>query len=75
MVTSKAWADGTSMYGGVSVAMRYSSDTSCDGAVRFSPQPEFTQLTCRMQFRSVPKPGEIDKMHNLDSLKDFLQQQ
>jgi hypothetical protein len=72
-LASKEWADGSDMYGGVAVNMRFSSDTQCTGSVRFAGEaPQVAQLSCEMQFRSVPKPGEAQRLNNIDGLRDLL---
>lgn len=68
-----AWADGVNLYGGTSIDMRFSSDTNCTGQVGFEqPNPRLHQVSCKMELRAVPKPGQEGKFHNMDTLKDFL---
>jgi hypothetical protein len=74
MFTSKEWGDGKNYYGGSAVEMRFSSDTACQGVVTFATgKPQLKQVICKMQFRAIPKPGEIGKMQgNMDIMKDYL---
>lgn len=74
--TSKEWADGNAYYGGIAVDSRFSSETECEGQVRFENQmPRLSQATCKIGFRSVPKPGAADKLKNSESLRDLLLKQ
>jgi hypothetical protein len=70
--TSKEWADGANLYGGVSINMRYSSETQCEGTVTFAPSPRLKQALCRVQFRSIPKPGEANKLRNIEGAREML---
>ena len=71
--SSREWADGSNYYGGMAVAMRFSSNTECKAKALFeSGQPRLSQAICTMQFRSVPKPSEIGKMQNMDTLRNYL---
>lgn len=72
--SSGEWADGKSYYGGVSVMMRFSSDTRCEGAVTFTEAfPRISSLRCVMSLRSVPRPEESHKIReNPEALKQLL---
>lgn len=71
--TSREWADGANMMGGVAVDMRYSSETECEGSVVMENKTaQLKQATCKMQFRQVPKPGQATKFQNLDTIQDLL---
>lgn len=70
---SKEWADGANMMGGIAVNMRYSSDTTCEGTAVFENEvAKLSSANCKMQFRQVPKPGQLDKLQSVESLKDLL---
>lgn len=74
--SSKEWADGNSYYGGAAIMTRFSSQTRCEGEVTFAADaPQLTQADCVMQFRSVPKPGEAQRLNNMKDLKERLFQQ
>lgn len=72
--TAQIWADGASMYGGISVDMRYSSDVKCEGKVNFTAQS--TQLKtarCGLTLHTVPKPGQESKIQSSpDVMREFL---
>ena len=71
--STKQWGDGNSYYGGVSILMRHSTNADCEGEVVFSDQnPQLKNAKCNMQLRSIARPGEVDKLRNLDSLQDLL---
>lgn len=71
--TSGEWADGVNMMGGVSVDMRYSSDTQCEGRVIFEQSiARLTQVSCQMQFRQLPKPGQQQKFLNTQGMLGLL---
>jgi hypothetical protein len=71
--TSVEWADGANMMGGVSVDMRFSSDTSCTGSVTFeNDTARLRDATCQLQFRQVPKPGQTAKFQSKEGLMDLL---
>lgn len=71
--TSKEWADGSNYYGGIAVNMRFSSDTTCEGKAVFSgKQARLQQATCSMQFRAVPKPQDLEKLQNMEGMRDYL---
>jgi len=73
---SKEWADGANYYGGTAVNMRFSSDTACEGKAVFAGNiARLSQVTCKMQFRAVPKPQEIEKLQNMESMRDFIGKQ
>jgi len=70
---SQAWGDGMSYYGGTGINMRFSSDSACEGEVAFDGEkPRLDKVTCKMQLRSVPKPGEAEKLQNPETLREFL---
>ena len=74
--TSKEWADGAQMFGGAAVNMRFSSETQCEGSVTFTEmKPQLSGAICKMQFRSVPKPGEAARLNNMEGLREMLIQQ
>lgn len=74
--TSKEWGDGINYFGGASVQMRFSSDTDCEGKVIFAGEvAQLDQVVCKMEFRSVPKPGEANKFRDMDAIQDLLKQQ
>ncbi len=71
--TSAEWADGANMMGGVSVNMRYSSNSECTGVVVFENETtRLKQADCKLQFRQVPKPGQESKFLNKNGLLDLL---
>jgi len=71
--TSQEWADGLSYYAGTSVNMRFSADTLCDGTVVFEgTKPTLDKANCRMQLRSIPKPGQEQKLQSPEVLKELL---
>lgn len=72
--SSREWADGANYYGGVSVNMRFSSDTVCEGTAAFAAESvKLRDAVCRMQFRAVPKPQDIEKMqNNADAMREYL---
>lgn len=73
--TSKQWADGASLFGGVSVDMRTSADATCEGQVRFTgDNTQLVQATCSMTLRTVPKPGQAHKIQSsADAMREYLQ--
>ncbi len=73
--SSREWGDGASMFGGVSVDMRYSSDTKCDGQVVFvNEQPRLSNASCALTLRTVPKPGQYQKLQgSTDAMQQYLQ--
>ncbi len=74
--TSNGWADGNSYYGGIAVMTRFSVETECKGTAIFgAATPQLQNATCIAEFRSVPKPGEAQKINNMEGLKDRLLQQ
>lgn len=72
--TSKEWGDGKSYYGGISVMMRFSSDTRCEGKVVFEQKrAKLREAHCSMQLRAVPKPEEAYKIQqNPEAMQQFL---
>ncbi|MGE0753886.1 MAG: hypothetical protein AB7L92_01855 [Alphaproteobacteria bacterium] len=72
--TAKAWADGASLFGGVSVETRTSTDVSCQGTVRFTQTTtQLGKADCSLTLRTVPKPGQAEKIqNNADAMRDFL---
>ncbi len=75
--TSKQYADGNSYYAGTAVNMRYSADVTCEGTASFTKEtPQLSQASCKMELRSVPKPGEAQKMqNNPGAIQQLLQEQ
>lgn len=73
--TSVEWADGANMMGGVSVDMRFSSDTVCTGSVLLNDTARLRDATCQLQFRQVPKPGQTAKFQSKEGLMDLLGKQ
>lgn len=73
MFNSIEWADGANMMGGVSLNMRYSSDTSCEGQVVFeNDTARLKQAICTLQFRQSPKPGQEGKFLEKKNLQELL---
>ena len=74
--TSREWADGNNYYGGLSIATRFSSETTCKGEVGVAPEGILLQrVDCSMQLRSVPKPGEYQKLRQSpEALQDLIKQ-
>jgi len=71
--TSKEWADGANMMGGIAINMRYGSDSTCEGKAVFENKTaKLAQANCRLQFRQVPKPGQQEKFTNAATLQDLL---
>jgi len=71
--SARKWADGKSTYGGSSIAMRFSADTTCDAQLVFTePSPRFEKLDCKVFLRSLPKPDELQKMKNPEALGQYL---
>ncbi|NBO19151.1 MAG: hypothetical protein EBV03_08010 [Proteobacteria bacterium] len=72
--TSKEWGDGKSFYGGISVMMRFSSDTRCEGKVVFKGGRALLQeANCSMSLRAVPKPEEAYKLQQSpEAMQQFL---
>jgi hypothetical protein len=63
--TSKEWADGISYYAGGGVNTHFSSTTTCEGHVVFEEKRVMLdKAVCKMQLRSIPKPGEDHKLPN-----------
>jgi hypothetical protein len=75
--TSKQYADGSSLYGTSTVAMRHSADMQCTATVSFEKNiPRLIVASCNLQLRSVPKPGEAQKIqNNPGALQQLLQEQ
>ncbi|MFO0388591.1 MAG: hypothetical protein ACK502_02580 [Alphaproteobacteria bacterium] len=73
--TSKQWADGAALFGGVSVDTRTSADANCEGYVRFTDDTaQLVQATCALSLRTVPKPGQELKLQNsTDAMREYLQ--
>ena len=70
--TSVEWADGANMMGGVSVNMRYSSNTNCEGMAIFENKTaRLKQAACKLQFRQVPKPGQEGKFLSKEGLQSL----
>lgn len=74
MFSSKEWADGASLYAGTAVQMRFSSETACGAELHFADkQPVIDKLSCAMGLKSIPKPGEAQKIQqNPEMLKQLL---
>lgn len=72
--TSNDWADGNNMYGGLAVAMRFTTDVSCTGTTKFDEAfvVKLSAANCVVKLRQVPKPGQADKFQNMDSVRDLL---
>lgn len=75
MFTSKQWADGASLFGGFSVDTRTSADANCTGEVRFTDEmAQLSQATCAVSLRTVPKPGQEQKIQgSADAMREYLQ--
>lgn len=73
--TSKQWGDGASLFGGVAVDTRTSADATCEGQVRFTGEVvQLTQATCSAALRTVPKPGQEQKIQSsTDAMREYLQ--
>jgi hypothetical protein len=70
----RGFADGNSYFGGISVMMRFSTETTCKAEIRLDQIPlQLTKLSCVAPIRSVPKPQEASKLQNTDALKEYLQ--
>ncbi len=70
---SSEWADGANMMGGVSLNMRYSSNSECTGNVMFENKTaRLKEATCQLQFRQVPKPGQEGKFLDKEGLLGLL---
>ena len=75
--SSFEYGDGQSLYGGTGVDMRYSSNSSCTAKAVYADAEHaaLSELSCSVQMRMVPKPGQAQKFQNMDSLNDLLKQQ
>lgn len=72
--SSSEWADGKGHYAGVTVGMRFSSDTSCDAHVAYPGRvASISKVSCTISLRSVPKPEDAYKIQeNPEAMQQFL---
>lgn len=72
--TAKLWADGQGLYGLNTVPMRHSGDARCEAQLRYvKPAVQMSAAECTLDYRSLPKPGELGKMR--DAIADEVKQQ
>ncbi len=73
--TSKQWADGAALFGGVAVDTRTSADATCEGQVRFAgDKAQLAQAVCAMTLRTAPKPGQEHKIQSsTEAMREYLQ--
>jgi hypothetical protein len=72
--SSKSWADGANMMGGVSLSMRFSTDADCKGTIKseHNKNVKLQSADCTLKLLQVPKPGEVLKIKNPEGLNDLL---
>ncbi len=72
--TSSEWADGKGHYAGVTVGMRFSSDTECTAHVVYPGKvPSISTASCKISLRAVPKPEEAYKIQgNPEAMQQFI---
>ncbi len=74
--SSRQWADGSSFYADAAVGMHYSSAASCKVQLRFvNEAPSITDISCYVEIRSVPKPGQEGAMRSPEALQQLLKEQ
>ncbi len=67
------WADGISHASGVALNMRYTVKGECAGRAVFGEQDaQLAEATCKLQLRLVPKPGELDKVKDMGTMREIL---
>lgn len=60
--SSVGWADGSGITAGISLDMRYSSETSCEAAVIFEDKTaKLKTADCILQLIQIPRPGQEGK--------------
>lgn len=72
---SYARGNGPAYYSGVTVTMRFSTDTTCTGRAVFNGDiPKLAEANCNVLLRSVPIDSDAHKLRTPEAIQDFLQQ-
>jgi hypothetical protein len=67
------WADGISHASGIALNMRYTVKGTCGGAATFEEEKALLkEAVCKLELRLVPKPGELNKVKDMGTMREIL---